>query len=487
MPARKKHHLPAALRLQRPLLALLPLCLAACAVGPDYVKPRLDLPAQYKEDAGWKPATPRDTEARGNWWEVYGDPQLNQLMPQVRINNQNVAQAEAAYRQAQALTAEARAGYFPTISATANANRNSSSTSSGSAQAGSITTSGSSHALALGASWEPDLWGKVRRQVEAGKAGEEASAGDLAAAVLSAQAALATDYFQLRIDDAQAELLGNTLTGYQQSLKITQNEYNAGTVTQADVAQADTQLQSTQAAQIDIGVQRAQLEHAIALLVGQAPERFSLPVAPLHMSLPAIPASGLPSDLLERRPDIAAAERRVAAANADIGVAKSAYYPALTLSGSAGLQGAGLGQWLDAPTRVWSLGAGLAQTIFEGGLQKAATNGAIAAYDGTVAQYRQTVLGDLQEVEDNLAALRILEQEATVQALAVKDAQDAARLALNQYQAGTVSYLTVVTAQATEQSTETTALSIEGRRFAAHVLLIEGLGGAPVAAKPDQK
>jgi NodT family efflux transporter outer membrane factor (OMF) lipoprotein len=456
-------------------LALLPLCLCACATGPDYVRPKLDLPTQYKEDAGWKTATPRDTEARGNWWEIYGNSELNGLMPQLRINNQNVAQAEAAYRQAQALTQQARAGYFPTITATADASKNHSSGGS------STTTSGSSHALALNASWAPDVWGKVRRQVEAGNAAEQASAADLAAALLSAQGELAADYFQLRVVDAQAALLDKTVTAYQRSLQITRNQYAAGIVTRADVAQAETQALSTQAALLDLGVQRAQLEHAIALLLGQAPERFSLPVAPLQASLPGIPASGLPSDLLERRPDIAAAERRVAAANADIGVARSAYFPALTLSGSAGLQGAGLTQWLDAPTRVWSLGAGLAQTLFQGGLQKAATAAAVAAYDGTVAQYRQTVLGDLQEVEDNLATLRVLEQEATVQAAAVKAAEDAASLAMNQYKAGTTSYLTVATAQATALSNERAALNITSRQFAAHVLLIEGLGGSAPA------
>ena len=469
--------------LQRPLLALLPLCLCACVAGPNYVRPRLDLPAQYREDAGWKTATPRDTEARGNWWEVYGDPTLNQLMAQVRISNQNVAEVEAAYRQAQALTQEARASYFPTITATANASRNSTTTTQSGGNASSQTTAGSSHALSLNASWEPDIWGKVSRQVEADKASEQASASDLAAAVLSAQGSLASDYFLLRFNDAQADLLRHTLADYERSLQITKNEYVAGTVSQADVAQAETQMLSAQASLLDLGVQRAQLEHAIALLVGQAPEGFSVAVAPVQLTLPAVPAAGLPSDLLERRPDIAAAERRVAAANADIGVARSAYFPALSLSASGGLQGSGLGQWLAAPTRVWSLGAGLAQTVFEGGLQQAAAKAAVAAYDGTVAQYRQTVLGDLQEVEDNLAALRVLEQEAAVQDQAVRAAQQSATLALNQYRAGTVSFLSVVTAQATLQSAQTTALNIRSRQFAAHVLLVEGLGGGvPQAA-----
>lgn len=463
-------------------LRLLPLALAAalsaCAVGPDYVQPKTALQTgSYKEEAGWKPAQPRDTEARGKWWEVYGDSQLNALMDQVQVNNLNVQQAEAQYRQARAAAQVARAGFFPTVSAAASANRNNSSNKNSSAGSVSSTTTN----LGLDASWEPDIWGKVRRSSEAGNASLQASAADLAAATLSAQAELAQDYFQLRVLDAQADLYAKNIEGYQRSLTITQNQYKVGIVTRADVAQAQTQLQSTQAQAMDLGVQRAQLEHAIAILLGKPPADFTLAKAALPASIPAVPAAGLPSDLLERRPDIAAAERRVAAANANIGVAKAAYYPSLTLSGSIGLQGNSLSQWFNAPTRVWSLGASLAETLFEGGLRKAQTDSAIAAYDATVAQYKLTVLGGLQEVEDNLVALRVLEEEAKVQDQAVKAAQDAETLALNQYKAGTANYLAVVTAQSTALSNERSALQLLGRQYSAHVLLIKALGGSAVA------
>jgi NodT family efflux transporter outer membrane factor (OMF) lipoprotein len=465
-------------------LRLLPLAavliLSACAAGPDYKRPTLDLPAAYAADAGWKTAVPRDTEARGKWWEVYGDATLNALVEQVQANNQGVVQAEANYRQARALAQEARAGFFPAITATANASRNhSSTTTSGMTTTGTADT----HSIALDASWEPDIWGKVRRANESGNAAEQASAGDLAAAALSAQAELVQDYFQLRVTDAEIALLDTTITAYQRASQITQNQYAAGIITRADVASAQTQLQSTQSQVLALGIQRATLEHAMAVLVGKAPGQVTVAPAPLQATLPAIPAAGLPSDLLERRPDIAAAERRVAAANAGIGVARSAFYPALTLTGSIGRQGNGFSQWFDAPTTVWSLGAGLAQTLFEGGLRKAASAAATASYDATVAQYKQTVLGGLQEVEDNLATLRVLEQQATVQDAATRSSEDAATLVMNQYKAGIVSYLNVVVAQSTALANERSSLQLRGQQLSAHVLLIKALGGAPVVHK----
>ncbi|HET8730616.1 MAG TPA: efflux transporter outer membrane subunit, partial [Moraxellaceae bacterium] len=439
-------------------VAILAASLGACAVGPEYVRPKVDMPAQFAADAGWQPARPRDGEPRGKWWEVYGDTSLNALMDKVQVDNLNVRQAEARYRQASALAQEARAGFFPVVSASAGTSQQHSSslnTVTGTRVASHSTTS----SLSLGASWMPDLWGRIRRSVEAGDASAEASRAELAAALLSAQAELAQDYFQLRVVDAQSALYERSVADYQRSLQITQNQFAVGIGTRADVARAETQLLTTQAQAVDLGVQRTQLEHAIALLIGATPGQFQLPPAPLPAALPAVP-DGVPSDLLERRPDIAAAERQVAAANASIGVARSAYFPALTLSGSGGLEAARLADLFDSPTRVWSVGAALAGTLFDGGLRAAQSDAAVAAYDAQVAAYRQTVLGSLQEVEDNLSTLRLLEQEAEVQDRAVQASEEATTLAFNQYKAGTASYLAVVTAQATALGNERTRLQI---------------------------
>jgi NodT family efflux transporter outer membrane factor (OMF) lipoprotein len=445
--------------------------LAACTVGPNYVRPTADTPAAFKEMEGWKIAQPRDQELRGKWWETFNDPLLNELVEQVSISNQNLARFAAQFRQARALVQAARAGYLPTVSGGASVARGQSS-----ANAVGSNQPSTSYSLSLGAVWEADLWGRVRRTVESNEAGAQASAADLEALRLSVQAQLAQDYFQLRALDAQKQLFDDTITAYQRSLTLTQNQYAAGVAAKADVIQAQTQLKTTQAQAVDVGVLRAQLEHAIALLIGKSASTFSLAAAPLTASPPAIPV-GVPSGLLERRPDIAAAERRMAAANAQIGVAEAAYYPSLTLSVSGGFQSSSFSNWLTAPSRFWSLGPALAQTLFDGGLRRAQTDQAIAAYDANVAVYRQTVLTGFQEVEDNLAALRILEAEAAIQDEAVQYSRQSVALTINQYKAGIVSYLNVVTVQATALANERTAVDVLNRRLAASVQLISALGG----------
>jgi NodT family efflux transporter outer membrane factor (OMF) lipoprotein len=453
--------------------------LAACTVGPNYVRPTADTPAAFKEMEGWKTAQPRDQELRGKWWEPFNDPLLNNLEEQISISNQNLVQAAAQFRQARALVQSARAGYLPTVSGGASVTRAQSSSNPGSQNQASVQSSRSTstnYSLSLDAVWEPDLWGRVRRTVESNEAGAQASAADLEALRLSIQAELAQNYFQLRALDAQKQLFDDTIAAYQRSLTLTQNQYTAGVVAKVDVIQAQTQLKTTQAQALDIGVQRAQLEHAIALLIGKPASNYSLAAAPLTASPPPLPG-GLPSSLLERRPDIAAAERRMAAANAQIGVAEAAYYPSLTLSASGGFQSSSFSNWLTAPSRFWSVGPALAQTLFDGGLRRAQTDQAIAAYDANVAGYRQTVLNGFKEVEDNLAALRILEEEAAIQDEAVQNARQSVALTTNQYKAGIVSYLNVALVQATALANERTAVDVLNRRLAASVLLVKALGG----------
>lgn len=452
------------------------LVLPGCTVGPDYVRPEVETPASFKE--GWKQAEPRDHEKRGRWWEAFDDPLLNRLQEQVDISNQNLAKAEAQFRQASALVESARAAYFPTLTGGISTTRSRSSSTTV-AQPSSVPVSRgvvTSHNLPFNASWEADVWGKISRTVEANTAGAQASAADLEAARLSAQAQLAQNYFQLRALDAQQQLLEDTVAAYEKSLQLTQNRYAAGVVAKADVVQAQTQLKTTQAQAIDVGVQRAQLEHAIALLVGKPASSFAIPRAPLSAAPPEVP-SALPSELLERRPDIAAAERRVAAANAQIGVANAAFFPSFTLSAATGFQSATMAQWLTAPSRFWSIGPAVSLLIFDGGLRRIQNDQAVAAYDATVATYRQTVLAAFQEVEDNLAALRILQQEASVQDEALQSARQSVALTTNQYKAGTVSYLNVIAVQTTALGNERTAVDILNRRLAASVLLVKALGG----------
>jgi NodT family efflux transporter outer membrane factor (OMF) lipoprotein len=453
--------------------------LAACAVGPDYKRPDTEIPASFKEAApGWKVAQPADQHDRGDWWTIYDDPQLNALQDKLNAANQTIAQFAANYRQARALVGEARAAYFPTIGASAGATRSGNGASTG----GNATTAtsragiGNSFNVQLDASWEPDLWGSVTRTVNAQKAGQQGAAADLANARLSAQATLAQTYFSLRALDSTQKLLDDTVAAYQRSLQLTQNQYASGVAARSDVIQAQTQLQSAQAAAIDNGVQRAQDEHAIAVLIGVPASVFSLPPMPLTATPPAVPAQ-MPSALLERRPDIASAERKAAAANEQIGVAIAAFFPSLTLSATGGFENSVFSQLLTLPSRFWTLGPQLAGTIFDAGLRKAQTEAARAAYDADVATYRQTVLTAFQDVEDNLASQRILEQEIVVQRQAVDSARQALAIVTNEYKAGTVGFVNVLTAQTTAFTAEQKLESLAGQRMVSSVGLVKALGG----------
>jgi NodT family efflux transporter outer membrane factor (OMF) lipoprotein len=461
---------------------------SGCAVGPNYSRPAVESPAQWKEAGDWVVAQPKDGAPKGKWWEAFNDPVLNGLEEQVEVSNQTLAAAEASYRQARAAVQSARAGFFPTLTGSVDATRSGgggnngsgiiNGTGTGAATGNNAGNSvGNRYSAGLDARWEIDLWGRIRRLVEAARAGEQASAADLEAAKLSIRAEVATDYFQLRVTDVTRVLLDDTVKAFQTNLDMTQNRYRAGVAGRVDIVQAEAQLLSTQAQAIDLRVTRATLEHAIATLIGKAPASFSLPQAKLDASIPDVPAA-LPSTLLERRPDISASERRVAAANAQIGVAEAAYFPALTLSGSVGYASNSLAHLLSAPNRLWSLGADLADTILDFGVRSAAVETARGAYDGTVANYRQTVLTAFQDVEDNLATVHWLTEEAKVEQEAVRAARESTALTVNQYKAGTVSYLNVVQVQATQLNEERTAVTLLGRRLAATVALIRAMGGA---------
>jgi NodT family efflux transporter outer membrane factor (OMF) lipoprotein len=444
--------------------------LAACsAAGPDYRRPALDVPRAFKEQPGWKAIEPQDGAARGPWWQVYRDPVLDELERRVEVSNQNLKAAEAAFRQARAAVEEARAGLFPALSASGGAQRSGT-------RAGQADAVANRYDAALGANWEPDVWGRIRRSVEASAASARASAADLASARLSAQATLATDYFELRAQDELERLLDQTIAGYARTLEITRNQYEAGYVALADVVTAETTLRSAQAQAIQVGVLRAQLEHAIAVLTGQPPAALAIAASAHEDEVPRIPA-GLPSALLERNPAIASAEHAVIAANAQIGVNLSAYYPDITLSASYGFASAALGELLHADQALWSLGAAFSQVLFDAGARRARVEQARAAYDQNVAVYRQTVLTAFQQVEDQLATLRILEQEAGARAQAVGLARQAVSLTINEYEAGAVPYTSVVTAQTAELDDEQAALTVRENRLVASVALIEALGG----------
>ncbi|WP_175728533.1 efflux transporter outer membrane subunit [Burkholderia ambifaria] len=454
--------------------------LAGCAVGPDYHRPDTSIPAAFKEaPAGWKVAQPADRADRGPWWNVYDDPQLDTLIGKLNASNQTIAQSAAAYRQARALVAEARAAYFPTVGLTASGSRARSgrtSTSSSASGFGSSSSISNSYSVGLDASWEPDLWGKVSRSVSAQRAGEAAAAADLANARLSQQALLAQTYFQMRTSDALQKLLDDTVKSYGESLKLTQNQYAQGVAARADVIQAQTQLQSAQAAAIDNGVARAQYEHAIATLIGEPASTFSLPPNPLTAQPPITPVD-VPSALLERRPDIAAAERRAASANEQIGVAIAAFFPTLTLSATGGFQSSVWSQLFTLPARFWTVGPQLAATLFDAGLRAAQTDAARATYDQDVAAYRLAVLTAFQDVEDNLASQRILAQEVDVQRQAVDSAEQALAIVTNQYKAGTVAYLNVLSAQTTAFTAQQKLATIAGQRMVSSVGLVKALGG----------
>ena len=444
-----------------------------CSVGPDYKKPSNAFPNTFKEIKGWKQANPRDIELSDKWWEIFKDPRLNALEQQINIGNQSIAQAEAQFRQSQSMVQTATAAYFPTANASASASRF--KAVSGETKA----VSGVKYLFntVLSVAWEPDIWGSVRRQVESSRANAQASAATLQALRLSTQATLAQDYFLLRVFDAQINLLNDTVKTYQKTLTITENRYAVGMAAKSEIVQAETQLQSAQAQAINIEVQRAKVEHAIAILIGKTPAEISIPVGSLNTFLPAIPVS-IPSELLERRPDVAIAERQAAAANALIGVAKAAYFPTLNLAANNGQQNNSVSILMNSASRYWTLGpAAFAIPLFDGGFRGAQMQQTIDAYDASVAAYRQAVLVSFQEVEDNLAALRILEQEMLVQNKAVESAQKAVLLTTNQYKAGTISYLNVMIDQAAALANEKTAVDLQGQRLTAAVLLIKALGG----------
>lgn len=413
---------------------------------------------------------------RGAWWEMFDDPQLSALASRVTVSNETLKAAQAQYQQARALVEQARAAYFPVVTIGAGVSRTRRSANLGSGSFSTPSLYSSSYTLPFDVAWEPDIWGKVRRSVESNQASAQSSAAMVESTQLSLQAELAVNYFQVRQLDALEAVLNATVEAYERSLQLTRNRYNAGVASAAEVAQAQTQLQSTRAQAIDVGVQRAQLEHAIAVLVGEPASTFALPAAPLDATPPAIPV-GVPSELLERRPDVAAAERSMAAANAQIGVALAAYYPVVTLSASGGLQAGEPATWFETPSRFWSVGPTITETVFDGGLRGGLTDQARAIYDQAVAQYRQSVLTAFAEVEDNLATLRILEQEAQVQDEAVASARRSVELTTNQYKAGIVSYIDVVTVQAVALANERAAVSIRGQRMGAAVQLVKALGG----------
>ena len=455
------------------LTTIVVLLCAGCMVGPDYFKPSVPMTPAYKEDQGWKLARPLDDIPRGKWWEIFGDPQLNALQEQVSEANQNVKVAEARFRQARALIGFARAGLFPTVSAGVSASSLRNSTTTQSPSSGASTRD---FLLTGDVSYELDLWGRIRRSVTAAREEAQASAADLETARLSLQAELAFDYFELRSADAQQRLLNDTVKAFDEALQLTTRRFEGGAAPKSDVAQARTQLETTQVQATDIAVQRAQFEHAIAILIGKPPADFRLPAIPLDLQPPDIPA-GLPSELLERRPDIAAAERRVAEANEQIGIAKAAYFPTVTLNALLGFESSSINKWMGWQSFLWAVGSSLAQTVFDGGRRRATSKAALANYDATVASYRQATLDAFQQVEDNLAALRILEQEAEQQQRAVASARESLQLFSNRYKGGVDTYLQVITAQTVTLSNERNQVDILRRRMDASVLLVKAVGG----------
>jgi NodT family efflux transporter outer membrane factor (OMF) lipoprotein len=459
------------------------LMLNACTVGPKYSRPTVATPPAYKELAPsvttpsgeWKTATPQDQSLRGKWWEIFGDPQLNALEERVDVSNQNLKVAEADFRQARDLVRINRSYYYPTISVgpTITAETTSKNAPSPSGVAGKAV---GDLVLPFDLSYEVDAWGRIRHTVEAARTGAQASAADLETVRLSLHAELAFDYFQVRGLDAQKKLLDSTVIAYQKALNLTTSRYNGGLAARAEVMQAETQLETTQAQDIDVDVERAQYEHAVALLVGEPASTFSIPPTPVAGPPPVIPV-GLPSELLERRPDISAAERRVAAANAGIGVAQSAFYPTLLLSAVGGFEGDSIVNWFSWPSHLWAVGPSLVETLYDAGRRHAVSDQAWAAYDANVAAYRQNVLTAFQEVEDNLAALRTLDAESRKQDQAVQAAERSLELSMNRYRGGLVTYFEVITAQSIALIDERTAVDILTRRMSSSVLLIKALGG----------
>lgn len=459
-------------------LVILTVSLGACTLGPDYQRPELPMAAQFKQAEGWKVANPADMLERGSWWRLYGDAKLAALVERLNVSNQNLAAAEAQYRQARALVRGARSQLFPTVAGSAGATRagQGRSTSSAAQSGSGLSGISESYSVGLDAAWELDIWGRLRRNLEANRANLQATAADLAAVRLSLQSELVQTYLQLRVMDEQQRLLNQTVEAFARSLRLTENQYRAGIVPKSDVTQALTQLRSTEAQAIDLQWQRAQMEHAIAVLIGVPPAELDIEQGDELPGLPTVPLA-LPSQLLERRPDIASAERQVIAANAQMGVAEAAWYPDLTLSASGGYRNSSVGDLISLPNRFWSLGPQLAATLLDFGGRRADLEAAEANYDLTVANYRQTVLDSFREVEDNLVQLRVLAAEAVVQRQALEAAQESLRLIQNQYRAGTVDFLSVATMQTSALNNERTYLTLLGDQLAASVQLIAALGG----------
>jgi len=458
-------------------------------VGPNYQRPAYDAPASYKEtgatavvvpppnpkNGAWQAATPADDKLRGKWWEIYQDSQLNQLEERIEANNQTLRQAMESYLAARDQVTVARASLFPTLSAGPNLSRNRVSTNGPSYAVGKVNPY-NDYVLGGQASWEPDLWGKVRRTLEAARSNAQASAADEANIDLSLHAEMASDYFELRGLDAQIKLLDTTVTDLEHQLDLTERRLAGGVSTEVDVAQARTQLETVRAQRQDVGVARAQFEHAIGTIANLNLSSFSIPFSPLDLALPKVPV-GLPSELLERRPDIAAAERRAAAANAQIGIQKSAYYPNISLTGTGGFESMQGGTWIQGPSALWSLGAQATELLFDAGQRHALTDQARHAFEAQAASYKGTVLQAFNDVEDQLSGLRILEAESVVEQRAVASAQHSYDLSNQRYKGGVTSYLEVLTAEATLLQNQRTAVDLETRQFAADVALVRALGG----------
>jgi NodT family efflux transporter outer membrane factor (OMF) lipoprotein len=459
--------------LRKALAFSLPLLLEGCLVGPNYHRPPVPTPTQYKELDGWTVAAPAADQPKGDWWTAFNDPLLDELEPMVSVSNQTVRQDYANYQEALAEVQVARSALFPTIGISGGVTRQRSASGLNTPGAGGVVNSGS---LEGNASWAPDLWGAVRRNIEASKATAQASAATLANATLSEQTALATAVIELRVSDANIDLLQQTVAAFKEFLRVVSNQGTAGTTPPSDVITARTQLENTQSSLIALGVARAQFAHAIAVLAGKNPEDLDIAHSTKVPTLPTVPA-GVPSTLLQRRPDIAVAERQMAAANAAIGVAEAAYYPTLTLSAADGFSQSPLAGLLHTANNVWSLGANAAENLFQGGLTRAQVAAAKAGYEASVANYRGTVLKALQNVEDDLAGLRILAEQSAVLDSAVRDATRGSEIAFNEYRAGTVDYTTAATAQATQLSIEETALGVTQQRLLDAVSLIGDLGG----------
>ncbi len=452
------------------------LCLlAGCNVGPDYNAPAMETPAAYKEQstAGWKVAQPEDDVLRGKWWEMFSDARLNALEEQVNVSNQNIAAATASFFAARALVKEARSQYFPTVTTSPSVTLQRSPASKGTS---------TDYSLPFDATWQPDFFGRIQNTVRSAAYGAQASAADLENIRLTIQADVAADYFQLRGQDALTQLLESTVVALRRSLDLTRSLYETGIGSDEAVAQAETLLEATRAQDVALGIQRAQFEHAIAMLTGQAASRFSIPIEPLDARPPAIPV-GLPSRLLERRPDIAAAERLMAQANAQIGIATAAYYPTVTLSAAAGFESTALSTWFTWPSRIFSIGPAAMETLFDAGLRQATVEQFSAQYDATVAGYRQTVLAAFQQIEDNLAALRILSVEIQYQDAAVKAADKTLALAMDRYRLGIDPYLNVIAAQTALLSNQEALVNLQIQQMTASVGLIEALGGGWDAAR----